>query len=66
MHVVDEKQKTPAACLFSREQGLGVTTHMQIQFTSINIGYYTLLVLKRLLFINYIAYAIDSFLGLCA
>ena len=53
----------PAASLFSRKQGLGVPIHIKMSFILINIDYYTLWVLNRVLYINYIALAIDPFLG---
>ena len=57
------KTKKPAASLFSRRQGLVIPIHMKMSSISIDIQDYTLWVLRRVLYINYIALAIDPFLG---
>ena len=63
-HVVFPRKKAPAASLLSREQGLGIPIHPQMQFLLIHIYYYTLLVSNRILYIKCIALAIDPFMGL--
>ena len=40
-----QTKKTPAASLFSRKQGLGAPIHIKTPSISIDIYYYTLLVL---------------------
>ena len=50
------KKKTPAASLKRRKHGLGLPIHIKYQPILLNIGYYVILVLNRLLYINYIEF----------
>ena len=48
------------------ETGFGVPIHIQSLFILINVDSYTPLALDTVLYINYIALAIDPFLGSCS
>ena len=50
----NKKEKVHAASLKRRKWGLGFPIHIQILLILINIGYYIILVLNKLLNINYI------------
>ena len=52
------KQEAPVESLLSRKQGLGVPGHIKVQSNGYSINWYALLVLNRVLYINYIALAI--------
>ena len=53
---IHETKKTPAASLKRRKHGLGLPIHIKYQLILIDIGYYIILVLNRILFINYIEF----------
>ena len=64
----EEATEKPAAILFSRKQGLGIPKHIPKENDTYihNFRYCTLLIKnRRVLHINYIALAIDPFLGPC-
>ena len=50
------KKKTPAASLKRCKHGLGLPIHIKYQLILINIRYYMVLVLNKLLYINYIEF----------
>ena len=64
-HVVFYKKLTLVASLKRRRWGLGIPTRIKVQSKLMNIDYYTLLVLNRVLYLDYIVLAVDPFLGLC-
>ena len=57
------KEEALAAGLERRKQGLGIPVHIKIPSDECNIDEYTPFVLDRVLHNNYIALAIDPFLG---
>ena len=57
--------QVPAASLKCRRWGLGIPMHLKMSFILSNIDQYILLVLNMILYADYIALAIDPFLGPC-
>ena len=49
-----QQNKVPAASLKRRKHGLGLPIHIKKVSILLNIGYYVILVLNSLLYINYI------------
>ena len=62
-HVLSIFCQLPAASLKHRKQLLGLPIHIKMSLICINIGLYIRLVLNKVLYSNYIALAIDPFLG---
>ena len=53
---MSKKEKVPAASLKRHKHRLGLPIHIKYQLILLNIGYYIILVLNSLLYINYIEF----------